>query len=101
MIDLEKKQNQIHISNVYCLHVTTYTPDVQWDEEEPISTGWAILNISAEEYEQLKQAGVKCEEYTQIVFGKTKIDDTGESRPIRQLMFKYVAYVDRADHTNF
>lgn len=90
---------QIRINNVYCIHITEYTyTDWFSEEQKTITDGPAIVSITEEEYNVLKANGVKTEEYTQVVFSK---EGFNESSFIRQLMFKHIAYIDKANHTNF
>lgn len=88
---------KIEISNAYCLSIKEYTCE-DYQEEGKLYVGECCRSISAQEYITLKINGVPTKEYTQVVFSKP--DETGGSF-IRQILFKKVAYVEEANHTNF
>ena len=87
----------IYVSHVYCLSTPKYTYKDPFNDGE-IATGPSCLSITKEEYEQLKFESIHTEEYTEVVLSK---EDPIEPCVIRQLIFKYVARVDRVAHTNF
>jgi hypothetical protein len=87
----------IKVSEVYCLSIKEYTCE-DYQEEDNLYVGPCCRGISAQEYITLKTNGVPTKEYTEVVFSKP--DEMGNSF-IRQLMFKHIAYVEKAAHTNF
>ena len=88
---------KIEVSNVYCLSIKEYTCE-DYQEEGKLFTGECCRCISAQEYITLKINGIPTKEFTEVVFSKP--DDMGNSF-IRQILFKKIAYVEKADHTNF
>lgn len=88
---------KIEISNVYCLSIKEYTCE-DYQEEGKLYIGECCKGISAQEYITLKTNGVPTKEYTQVVFSKP---DGMDNSFIRQILFKKIAYVEKAAHTNF
>lgn len=88
---------KIEISNVYCLSIKEYACE-DYQEEGKLYIGACCRGISAQEYITLKTNGVPTKEYTQVVFSKP---DEMDNSFIRQILFKKIAYVEKAAHTNF
>lgn len=88
---------KIEISDVYCLSIKEYTCE-DYQEEGKLYIGACCKSISAQEYITLKTNGVPTKEYTEVVFSKP---DEMDNSFIRQILFKKIAYVEKAAHTNF
>ena len=88
---------KIEISEVYCLSIKEYACE-DYQEEGKLYVGACCRGISAQEYITLKTNGVPTKEYTQVVFSKP---DEMDNSFIRQILFKKIAYVEKANHTNF
>lgn len=88
---------KIEISDVYCLSIKEYACK-DYQEEGKLYIGECCKDISAQEYVILRTNGIPTKEYTEVVFSKP--DEMGNSF-IRQIIFKKVAYVEKANHTNF
>ena len=88
---------KIEISEVYCLSIKEYACE-DYQEEGKLYVGACCRGISAQEYITLKTNGVPTKEYTQVVFSKP---DEMDNSFIRQILFKKIAYVEKAAHTNF
>lgn len=104
MIELEK--TNLKVEHVYVLVTKDYTADYidgfNDDGDHPYK-GECAMGIYKKDYNALKAAGFKCEEYTHVVLASSKYDNGKDfsKHTIRQALRRHVVYVDKVDHTNF
>lgn len=84
------------VENIYAMSIKEYTHTSAITGE--LCTVKACISITKAQYDTLKSEGLPTKDYYEVIFGA---ENSPNVEIIRQVLYKHVVYVDKADHTNY